>query len=277
MPKSPYTYPHKSREAKIDYICGIGGYSIRDGRWPLEFNVASYRADFSFDHLWKTYYKEYTPDVLAHDPEACTSYYRLAKRLHKEQEDNMWGWGQEDAARNVQDADAYRMLWDGTEVDVELELHGRGGKHLVLTCFNGHKLEGNSPEDLHDEMMAQTRPDGYTHVEYGTLVSGASWDNWSTADINLFYKYVRQCEVDFTVEKASLEVEYQGAFCFFNNFVNPAWEEALTTAEAHSSVVSCAQTLRRYLGEREGSAVLQMLRVLSLAAGVTEEELWSGE
>lgn len=274
--KCPYTYPHRSRAAKVNYICGVGGYGSRYGRFPIEFNVGAYNTNFEFDHLWKTYYEEMTPSELKHDPEACALYYRLAMRLHKEHEDHLWEWGQEDACRNLQDGDTYRMLWDGTDVDVELELHGRSGKHLVIQYFEGTTFEGQSPEDLEEWLMEQTLADGEEVSTHTRLQRGAEW-SVSAKKLDKLYRYIRQCEVDFTTEKASAEVEYQGAFQFFANIVEPAWEEEKKNAVEHAAVVGCAQTLRRYLAERDGAAVLQMLRTLSQAAGVTEDELWEGD
>ena len=268
----PYTYPHRSREAKVSYICGIGGYYSRDGRFPIEFNVAAYGVDFDFEHIWKTYYEEMTPSELKHDPDACTAYYRLARRLYEKHKDNLWEWGQEDACRSIDEDDTHRMLWDGTAVDVTLELHGRQGKHLVLSAFEGYSFRGMSPDDLRDTLMTQTRPDGYSHVEYETLRTGNTWD-WTTAEVDLLYRYVRQCEIDFTPAKASAEIEYQGASCFFNNIVNIEWENEKQRLADHEAVVACAQTLRQYLAEKEGAAALRMLHTLSHAAGVSDAEM----
>ena len=257
-PACPYTFPHKSRVAKVDYICGIGGYYSRDGRFPIEFNVAADSCNFDFDHIWEKYNEEMTPDALKHDTEACTLYYRLAKRLHGEHEQYMWEWGQEDAVSGLQEGDAYRSLWDGTEVSVTLELHGRCGKHLIIAEFENTPLRGLSEDDLRELLMEKEGGEGWTI---------------STKKVDLLYRYVRQCEVDFTPAKASEEVECQGAFCFFANIVEPKWETEKKNQADHESVVGCAQTLRRYLEAKEGTAVLSMLTTLCKAAGVSEEEL----
>lgn len=231
--KNPYTYPHKSRLAKVDYICGIGGYSNRDGRWPIEFNVATYLVDFDFDHIWDRYASEHippelmVPDLLG-DTAGVTKYKALAKQKYAETERFMWEWGVEDACRGLMDDDTYRMLWDGTMVDAVLELRGRGGKHLVIAGFNGKVLEGMNPKELHDYLMLQHR-ESYRYNDDETsaapaLKPGWAWDV-STKELDIFYKYARQCEVDFTVEKASADVEYLGAWQFFVNIVNSAWEE----------------------------------------------------
>lgn len=206
--RCPYTYPHKSRSAMIDYITGIGGYSSRDGYWPIEFNVATYHADFSFDHIWEKYHAEHISDATRNHPPSWAAYYRLAQKLYEEHKDYLWEWGQEDAYRSLKDSDTYKMLWDGTAVGAELELHGRGGKHLVIAMFNGYDFNRCSTDNLKQ-----------------SLRFGEDGCAMPMNDLRLLYKYVRQCEVDFTPEKASAEVEYQGAFCFFANIVMPEWEE----------------------------------------------------
>lgn len=206
----PYTYPHKSRKAKVDYITDIGGYFSRDGQYPLEFNVACYSADLDFESLFKTLLEsgEVGPDVNRDDLRAA------AAAAYKEDKDNLWDWALEDACRDLHETDCYRMLWDGTMVDVKLGLYGRGGKHLCLESFEGLSMRGLSPEDLEEKLMRQ---EGYTSrgsddtSEEGKLRRGWSWD-YSNEFIDKLYRYVRQCEVDFTPAKAGAEVQYQAAW-----------------------------------------------------------------
>ena len=207
------TYPHKTRQARVDYICRIGGYFNRDGRWPIEFNVAADRCDFDFEHIWEKYSKEFVP-------EECKD---LARQKYEECRDDLWQWGLEEAVRSLHDDDGYRMLRDGTELEVTLELQGRGGKHLVITKFEGRSLCRIEEDLLRHDMMYQYLPSGEGTSEFPTLRKGATWD-WSAHEVELLYKYVRQCESDFTPATARAEVEYQGAFQFFANIVEPAWE-----------------------------------------------------
>lgn len=193
MRKSLYTYPHKSRQAKVDYICGIGGYCTWHNRYPIEFCVRLYDVDNDFDSIWKEILKQ-NPQ-LPEDPD-CASLRVRAGMLWAEKSDSYYQWAQECAARSLseEDCDAYHMLWDGTKLDVKLALEGRGGKHLVITEFEGHSLSHTSSEALAEAMMER--------YEYG------GWSIWPTEDVNKLYKYVRQCEVDFTPQKASAEVTY---------------------------------------------------------------------
>jgi len=200
--KIPYTYPHKSRQAKVDYICGIGGYYSRHNRYPIEFCVALYDVDNDFDSVWKELLKQHTyPSA---DPD-CVALRPYASLLWEEKSDSYYEWAQECAARSLseEDCDAYHMLWDGTMLEVGLALEGRGGKHLVITKFEGHELTNISEERLAEEMMERD--------------ADGDWTIWSTPTVNKLYKYVRQCEVDFTPKKASAEVMYQMADELYND------------------------------------------------------------
>lgn len=208
----PYTYPHKSRKAKVDYITDIGGYFSRDGQYPLEFNVACYSADLDFESLFKTLLEsgEVGPDVNRDDLRAA------AALAYKEDSAHLWDWALEDAVRNIHETDCYRMLWDGTMVDVKLSLYGRGGKHLCIESFEGMSMRGLSPEDLHEKLMRQygwSQSSGYEDdtSEEPKLRKGWDWE-YSNEFIDKLYRYVRQCEVDFTPAKAGAEVQYQAAW-----------------------------------------------------------------
>ncbi len=250
--KCPYTYPHKSRTAMVDYLCGVGGYSSRDGRWPIEFNVGAYYADFDFDRIWEKYSGEHIPNECKKDPAALSAYYSLAKTLHASHKDMMWGWGVEDACRSITEDDTFKTLWDGTPVDAELQLQGRGGKHLVINKFNGFDLDHCNEDALNEG-----------------LSKGSEGWGWSYDDVRLFYRYVRQCEVDFTPQKASDEVEFQGAFCFFANIVAPAWDIRKVEMSDHSAAVDAARVL---FGIEMSSGQLDAFRTLCDAANVTEDE-----
>lgn len=277
----PYDFPHRSRKARVDYICGIGGYSSRDGRWPIEFNVACYHVDFDFDHIWKEYAKEHIPSECEGDPALMNAYHQLAKRLHKDNEQYMWNWGQEDAARDLdeREGDTYFQLWDGTPVKVKLELHGRGGKHLVIAEWDGRDLSRISNDELQSEMLSQTPKNGSGNVidSEGCLRSRYEWMNWSNEEVELFYRYVRQCERDFTPANASKQVEEMGAWCFFANIVSNEWDTVKAEMASHEEAVEAAQALYSALaGEDAQAPVFASLYTLCAAAGVTQEEAQSG-
>jgi len=196
--RNPYQYPLRSRKAIIEYL--TSGFRYDRGyheRYSLSFDVKAYNVDLDFDHLWEKYSKEYMPDHWE-----CgnrLSYKKLAKEKYEEVKENLWDWGQEGAWRNVDDGDCYRMLWSGTVFDTKFGLAGRSGGHLVVTEWNNYSLDGTS-EDFDRDLE-----------EMG-------WE-----DLRNLYKMVCQWEVDFTSENASAEVEYQAAFTFFVNIVDPEW------------------------------------------------------
>lgn len=272
---NPYTYPHlkQGRRAMVNYLTGIGGYSrFRDITCPISFNVAADAANFDFDHLWEKYKddREFVPEF--ETPEDAALYYRVAKREHAESKDYLWDWGAEDAQRGVLDGDTYCMLWDGQTLDVTWEFHGRCGKHLCLVAYEGYDLTGMDETVLWEMLMTQTLSNGEETAEYVTLRRGAEW-NLSYEFVVRMYKFMRQCEQDFTSEKASAEVEYQGAWQLFNNMINPAYETALAERADHEQVVEAARTLRESLQNFNLEAVLLEFKVLCKAAQIQEDEL----
>lgn len=270
--KCPYKYSARSRQAKIDFICGIGGYRGRGERWPIEFNVSLGSADISFDHLWATYRKEYANQ---HPDEEVGEFKRVTQIAYDRIGSNaLWERAQEDCQRDlsVEWTDTYYQLWDGTPIRTELALRGRCGKHLVLHNFESLILSGMDEDELRESLMSQSDEEGTDIATESRLRRGFSW-YYSNEFIDRFYRYCVQCVEDFTPEKASLNLENYAASNLFSD-AEMDYAEYVKEKEDHDAIVGCAQTLRRYLAEREGAAVLQMLRTLSRAAGVSEEELW---
>ena len=228
--KCPYTFPHRSRKAKVDYITGIGGYYSRHERYAVEFTVGTYYAKLDAEHLVPLMDD---PCVDLEDPVLAAKYTALAEEVAKENESNLWSWAIEDAQRNVLEADAYRMLWDGTQVNVELVLEGRGGKHLCIKELEGVSFT-RSEQELEEVLMNQYLPDGEETWEYSTLRKGAEWAI-KNETLDTIYRYLRHCEIDFTSEKASKEVEHQAAY-HLRRLANDRWEElelARVTREEH--------------------------------------------
>lgn len=207
--KCPYTYPLKSRKAQVDYLTDIGGYYSRHGTYPLEFNVAAY-ADLDFDTLWPLMLEECSLEF----PEGTSKRSLLeycARKAYADCSAYLWEWAVEDAQRGVLETDAYSMLWDGAALDVKLGFHGRGGKHLCIEEFEGIRLEGLNPETLGELLMTQNGPGAEDVLDAPRLKKGFEWQI-PTARVNLLYRYVRQCEIDFTYTKAEQEVEHQAAY-----------------------------------------------------------------
>ncbi len=207
--KAPYTFPHKSRKAKVDYLTDIGGYYSRDGSYPLEFNVAAY-ADLDFDTLWKLLLQERQTEY----PEGTTAralFEFAARKAYADCSEHLWSWAVEDAQRNLFEGDAYTTLWDGTSLDVKFGLYGRSGKHLCIESFEGITLRGLNPDSLGELLMCQNGPGGEDVLDSPRLKKGFEWQIPGER-VDLLYRYVRQCEIDFTSSKAEAEVEYQAAY-----------------------------------------------------------------
>ena len=210
-PKCPYTFPHTSRRAKVDYLTDIGGYYSRHETFPLEFTVSAACADLDFDSLWEGLLEEHRHEF----PDGSRKQDILkfcAKKVYDKEKDNLWEWAVEDACRSLHESDTYRMLWNGSKsLRVEFGLYGRGGKHLCLESFEGITLKGLNPESLGELLMTQNGPGGEDILDEPLLKPHFEWQV-PTDRLNLLYRYVRQCEIDFTSANAEKEVEYQAAW-----------------------------------------------------------------
>lgn len=266
--KCPYTYPHKSRRAKVNYITSIGGYSDRHTRFPLEFMVGVYYADLDFDSIWSRIEKSDEWEWGARKPDLVKF---CVKDVCREFGNDLWTHAVEDACRSLTECDTYRMLWDGTPIDVEFGLYGRGGKHLCLTSFEGIILTGMSEDGLEELLMTQGAY-GYDDVcDKDTLKNGWEW-TIDSKTLDKLYRYVRQCEIDFTSKKASREVEYQ-ADSIVRDHAQTLYAELFGTAPE-----TCAEKLGEAVKivfnaiHALDSAQAQALSVLCAAAGVDFEE-----
>lgn len=281
MPKfpCPYSYPHRSRKDRAGYIRSIGGYSDRFDCWPLEFNVSAHLCDFSFDHLWDTYAPQHLPfaEGAPPCPAQYAAYHALARRTHAEAgEAHLWSIGQEDAYDSLHEDEFYRTLWGGGEVSVSLELRGRGGKHLVISDFEGVRLSGMSADALYEMLMRQTSDiTGDCTTEAPRLLRDHSWEV-SDAFVATLYKYVRQCEQDFTPTAASAAVEQYGADYLFANRVAAAWEEELAQVVRHAEAVDAAVAVKTALVFSTSADVWEEFNALCRAAGVSEDEVENG-
>lgn len=276
--KCPFTYPHKSRAAMVGYICGIGGYTrFNEGRWPISFEVGCYLADTSFERLWERL-KESGEIPQAEEDRA--RYYLAASRVYKEHEERWFDWGMEEAREGFLDSDTYYMLWDGSKpMDLTWEFHGRGGKHLVLTEFEGLSLENHSSETLAEELMSQTNG-RQTVDDEPKLIKGYEWDI-SFGLIRKLYKFMRQCEAELTSEKASAETEYSAAFrlgCMAEVKAEELAEEAKSAEELYAHAERVVLYLADHTALEEHTRqeyvdALGSLRMLCAAAGVDHDTL----
>lgn len=271
---SPYTFPHRSRKARADYLSSIGGYYSRDsGRYPIEFTVGTYYANGEKDHLLARLASEKgdSPYAADADPEVVRRYLACASCAYDELGDSLYSMALEDACRSLQDTDTYRMLYNADKtLDVTLGLHGRGGKHLVIEEFEGFQLKGLTEEDLYNGLMSQENENTGEVIVADKLKRAHKWvtsDKW----VETFYRYVRQCEIDFTSIKASAEVEYQMLWALARR-ADDLYEELFTTDPdtGESSVLSALRTVANLL-PAQGYA--KELAILSAALGVSLDEV----
>lgn len=223
MTEAPYTFPHTTHGAQIEYICDRRGHA----HYPIVFIVKCYHANLDFDHLYEIF--KDSGYLTNHAPE----YRAFCREQHAEHHESLWEWGLEDARRGITDDDAHRMVWDsdGPTVTVEFGFAGRSGGWLVVTNYAGANLRGVEIEAFCAELDA--------------------------AQIEHLYKLIRQWEVDFATDKLTHELEYQAAFNLFCNICEPGWENE---HEHTQLLAACAVLERELIGSAEGGAALARLK-----------------
>jgi hypothetical protein len=234
--------------------CGREYWSRGDGCFPLNYNVKAYGVDLSFNHLWDRYAKEHLPsDVLEEGGLTLERYKDVALNEYNCLDENtLWGWGQEEAYRSLEDCDTYRLLWDGTHPEaVEFRLLGRCGGHLCIQSVNGYSLNVGAD------------------ALYNMLIDPEQID---MKRLRILYKLARQWEKDFTGEKASAEIEYQAAFQFFVNVVQAAWENKKEETAKHETLVHAVTIVQKYLPPAD-PVVGIAFSTLRRAAGVLDSEV----
>lgn len=237
----------RSREARVNFICGIGGYYCRDGRWPIEFSVPAWGAELGADEMWERYKTggEFPIDTVK-KPELAAELKSVFMSIHKANESTIWDAGVEDAQFTLFESDAYSYLRDGkTTVDVEFGLYGRGGKHLVIKQLCGIGLFRMTEEELYDKLMSWTRDSDGKEGVGPKKPKGAEWDT-PTRTVNQMFEYLTQATEWFTPDTASREVEH-GADFRLAQLVNDAWDQYLTTRADEEEKLSMAADISRHI------------------------------
>lgn len=142
----------------LSLLNSIGSVRHYEGHtWLFCFNVKVHSCDLGFDNLVKRFIEMgYENTVNLADP----FWLADAKERHTENEEHLFEWGTEDAARHfvsnqksdriegapwyasmLPDGDCYRTLRDGTSVDARFAFFGRSGGWLTLTMFDGITLD----------------------------------------------------------------------------------------------------------------------------------------
>ena len=179
------------REQLADAIEANGGYisGYRDG-FAIQFNVALYWANLDKDHIYKRVVEGYGEVPMS--PLLEWDANEIWSQVQEEMYDRL---NDDDAQRSYSRATAvaYGLTHDENYFDVTFELHGRGGKHLVVESFEGIKLNRSCRDfvsDLRDDDGTE-----FNEVWCNNLL--AMLGEWGGM---------------FTQKKASDEMEYLAAY-----------------------------------------------------------------
>ena len=228
-----------------------GGYSRGyHDRYPIEYDVSLWRADLDVDHVYKKMCEthgylppitglewdeeqiwRWTQEDLYHslDCDAYRTYstdtakrfglpyHRFPQRYKRRTNEcayypaKLAGWRREDP-------------YIPEYYDVKFELAGRGGKHLVVTEFQGRRLEGFSSDEL-AERIRESECETYSNVWCNRLL--AMMHEWD------------KC---FTPEAAADEMEYQAADRMYSEQYDrtQAWRKALKRARFDHAMAKAA-------------------------------------
>lgn len=176
MKRSPYTYPHKSKHAQIDYLTGhdaYGGWNHPNRGWsPLSWNVRIGNADFEQPK------GEYQLDP-SHDD-------AWAKYVEKKSE--LFYWACEDMARQYTEGE-YTTYPGDDQGDWEFCFAGRSGGQMLLAKWKGTDF-------------------------LRSFDSAEHWRDWltegiDTAALRTLYRAVRCMDHDLRRDAINAEFEYQ--------------------------------------------------------------------
>ncbi len=236
---------NKLRLMLADKIESNGGYSSGyHDRFAIEYPVGLYYADLDKDHIYKLMCEDqgYLPPItgLEWDENKIWEivqeqmYYSLndddGNRTYSPATAKKYGLPMHRFPRKFKRKStecaycpAKKEGWildepfDCEYFDVRFELHGRSGKHLVVTEFEGHDLKMRS-EDLAEQIRKH--------------------DSWRTSYSNKWcvklLAMMEEWETIFSSKNASAEMEYQAAFLMYQDQEErvEAWRKALKKARA---------------------------------------------
>ncbi len=188
--KRPYTYPHKSHKAIIDYLINHKDYKGWNhpyrGYSPLAWNVKVYDVDKTGGR--KSKYAEPIDPLLDDKWEDFVT----------ENMDDLWSRIIEDAQSLYIEGD-YCTYPGDDQGDWKFCFGGRSGGWLILSEWkNDNFLKMDSKNSWEDYL-----------------------DDSSFSNLTILYKAVRCMDADFTREKIQDEVNYQ------MNFQRVLWEEEI--------------------------------------------------
>ena len=168
--KNPFKYPLRSRKDMIEYIV----YKSRAGNfcyqnktfYPLAWNVKSHDVPMDWESILKAMQENqsFNPTQIAAMKEKYVAEYGETKwDTTPEQDTNrssLWDIGAESARWGLTDGDAYRTLWDGTELDVTWTFSGRSGGYASVEKYEGYDFS-NMGSDQRFEEWLEEREDYY--------------------------------------------------------------------------------------------------------------------
>lgn len=173
MNRKPYTFPHRSRKAMIEYLLADrrGYYSQGDGEFPFAWNVKAHGVNWekpkgeyplnpSLDSAWAKYVSGEGADYV------CENAFEQARNYYTDDWTSYPGDDQGD----------WRFLF-----------LGRSAGHLCLASWRGYKFANNNDTDTLRGLFQNTLP---------------------LPDLRKFYIGIRCADSDFTRDKANTNVEY---------------------------------------------------------------------
>lgn len=186
-----YQTPLRSRQDIIDFIIFSTHQRVYDHRpHPFCYNVKVYHVDFDFDHLLQIHREAEDDPIYTHNDEWLAGARAEYDDL---KEGQLWEYAQEDACNQLLESDAFKCLYDGTQVDVRYSFEGRSGGWLSINRFEGHDF---TEDDQHIKYVLQD-------MQFSTL--------------RKLYVLVTMLNHDVRRDNVAKELEYQAAFNLFHN------------------------------------------------------------
>jgi hypothetical protein len=182
--------------------------------WPNDYcrfawDVKLYSLDLTYEHLLTIHKASGYCGLKNIDAPEVQALYQ--ERYAGENLEYLEQMATEDAWRNVNDTDCFNHLWDGTNCKAKFGSYGRSGGYIGLKKFLGYDFtEG---DNAYWNAVFGGNP--YPKESWDWQVWASDYPEMSYQDLRLLYKFVVQCNHDFTREKACAEVEYQAAYYLF--------------------------------------------------------------
>lgn len=175
MPKpAPYTFPHRSRAAIVEYLTERRARSYNYQTYRFAWCVKVHSARFDGDAL-----RKHIPGLNPALDSAWDSY------VESPGDGLFWQWC-EDAGRDIS-AGEWSSYPGDDQGEWEFSFAGRSSGWIVLEKWRGRDMRSPDAFDLMDS------------------------DAWPWADLVAFYRGIRTADSDFTPAKAAANVEYYAA------------------------------------------------------------------